>query len=143
MSDELVINSENFNQYFFDARTHKPQKGQVMVVYRANATLVKGPEKEQLVDLLCNTEKAVPASQIMRKLFFATEEDSVKVPLQIVEDLKNGKSKKDVLKRPYKYKLEIYYYTKPEYIPDDPHWESISLMHMSDYFKAKKDDKDN
>lgn len=140
--DELVITEENFDKYFFDVRKHNPQKGQIMVVYRAMAKLVKGPEKKQLIDLLCQTDKAVAASQVMKKLLFACEEDSVRVPLEIVNDLKTGFSIDKVLKKPYKYKIEIFYYTWPECVPNDPHWESISLLNLSDFFKAQENAKE-
>lgn len=130
---ELVIDDSNFDQYFFDIRRNKPQPGQVMACYTGIAELINaapdGREKENLVDLLMQTNKAEASAQVMRKLFFASESDALRVPIQIIEDLLSGMNKEQVLEKAYKYTLNMYFYVKPEHIPfDDPHWSSVNLM---------------
>ena len=49
MSDsELIIDENNFEQYFFDVRRHKPQKGQIMVKYTAIAEFIDTNERGEL-----------------------------------------------------------------------------------------------
>ena len=34
----------------------------------------------------------------------------------------------------YKYKMEVFYYTKREYVPvDDPHWTIISIANLDKF----------
>jgi hypothetical protein len=128
--EELVIDKDNFDQHFFDVRLHTPKKGQVMVCYSAMADFVASNEKKQMIDLLYMPNKGVAASQIMKNLLHASEIDSVLVPKQIAEDLVGGMTKEQVLEKPYKYKIELFYYTDPQNIPADPHWTSISLLNL-------------
>jgi len=138
--NQEYTSEENFNKYFFDVRQQNgPKHGQIMVSYSAMADFVKGPEKKQMISLVCKPDKAIAASQVMRKLLHATEIDSVRVPRMIIEDLLSGMSIDKVLKKPYRYKIEVFFYTWPECVPNDPHWTSISLMHMNDFFKAKEE----
>jgi hypothetical protein len=77
--DELVIDESNFDQYFFDLRRHTPKKGQIIACYTTMAELIEGDEKGHLIDLLFKKDKALPATQVMRKLFCADEKDSLRV----------------------------------------------------------------
>lgn len=133
----VEITDENFHEYFFDVRLHEPKKDQIMVCYSAMADFGAGAEKRQMIELLTKKDKAIAASNVMRKLLFASEKDSVRVPKEMLEDLINGMSFKEVEKKKYRYKLEIFYYTNPEYVPIDPHWTSISLIDVSKYFQDK------
>ena len=133
-TEDLVIDETNFDQYFFDVRKHKPQKGQVMAKYTAIATLEKCNEKENLIDLITKTDKVMPATQVMRKLLFASEEDSIKVLKEMAKDYIETKDREFVLNKPYKYKIEMFYYTDPKNIPqDDPHWSSVSLLNINEF----------
>lgn len=128
MSD-LVINDTNFHEYFFDVRKYNPKEGQVIVCYTCMADFSKGSEKRQIIDLLGIKDKALAITQIMRKLLFASELDAIRVPLAMARDLLSGKSFLQVEKKRYRYKMEMFFYTYPEYIPQgDPHWISISLI---------------
>lgn len=132
MTADLVIDETNFNEYFKDVRRYPiPEKGDVMVVYRAVAYLEESFPKTNLVDLLLDTEKARPAVQVMSKIFCACEADSIAVPKAITEDLLSGMSREEVIKKPYKYTFEMFFYTKKEYVPDDGHWDIITLMPSS------------
>ena len=136
MTEELEINDENFSQYFKDVRTSKFEKGDVMAKYTAVAEFVDGGEKRQIISLLTDTENKMEATiQIMRKLLFASELDAYKIPRLMADDLLSGMSLDDCAQTPYKYTLEMFYYTKLELIPkDDPHWCSISIVSTDDLF---------
>lgn len=133
---EVDITEENFEEFFFDVRKHKPKKGQVLARYMAIADLVDSGEKRDVIELLRNTNKVIPTTNVMKKLLFACELDSYTVPRQIVEDLISGMSVDDVAAKPYRYKVEIFFYTKPEHIPrDDPHWNCISLLNLDNFLE--------
>lgn len=128
------INEGNFGEYFRDVRTEAPERGDVMAQYSAVAELVDGQEKRQLISLLTSTEGKMEATaQVMRKLLFASEIDAYRVPRLMAEDLMSGMSVDEVASKPYKYTLEMFFYTKPEHVPKgDPHWTSISLLNIDE-----------
>ena len=135
---EIEITEDNFDQYFFDARMHKPERGQILARYSAVAHLVDGNEKRNLLDLLENTDKMVALVQVMRKLFLAIERDSYRVPIQMAEDLLSGMARNEVAKKEYKYTAEMFFYTKPEYVPkNDPHWQGVSVLNLDDFIDRK------
>lgn len=137
--NDLIIDDTNFDEYFFDVRRNKPKKGQVMARYAAIATFEKCNEKENIIDLLTKTEKPLPATQVMRKLLFASEEDSVKILIEMAKDYLETKDRDYVLNKPYKYKMEMFYYVDPQYIPkDDPHWSTVSILNLNEF--VDKDD---
>jgi hypothetical protein len=54
--------------------------------------------------------------------------------LEIGEDLKSGMSVEEVQKKPYKYKMEMYYYTMPEYVPKgDLHWSACTVLNLDEF----------
>jgi hypothetical protein len=108
MSDsELIIDENNFEQYFFDVRRHKPQKGQIMVKYTAIAEFVDGLMKKNIIDLL-HKNKAEAAVSVMRNLGCATEKESIRIVREVCDDLVYGMTKEDVEKKIYKYTLESF-----------------------------------
>jgi hypothetical protein len=136
---EIEITSENFNKYFKDVRVSKLEKDEVIAKYSAIAEFVDGGEKRQIISLLTDTENKMEATiQVMRKLLFASEQDAYRVPREMAEDLISGLSIEDIAKKPYKYTLEMFFYTRLENIPkDDPHWCCISVLNFDD-FKSKE-----
>jgi len=148
-----IINEENFNQYFKDVRQNKPEKDDIIAKYSAMAEFIDGGEKRQIISLLTTTEDKMEATaQIMRKLLFASERDALKVPRTMAEDLISGMSTDEVAEKSYKYKVEIFYYTKKEHLPlDDPHWSSISIIDMNEidskvkakHFSDEENDQEN
>jgi hypothetical protein len=59
----------------------------------------------------------------------------------MAEDLLAGMTHEEVAKKKYKFTIEIYFYTQPEYIPrDDPHWISVSLINLDDQILNKEGD---
>lgn len=134
MTDELVIDASNFDQYFRDVRKCRPERDDVMARYSAIAEFIDGMMKRDIIDLLLNKDKAVPATQLLRKIGGAIERDAVRVCKEICQDLASGMTSEEVEKKPYKYTMEFFYYTKKKYVPtDDPHWSIISLNNLDEF----------
>lgn len=135
----LVIDESNFNDYFFDVRTHGPKPGQVMASYTTMAELLDGMEKRQIMELLRTSDKMPVVVQIMKKALLAKDPDCYRVPREMAEDLLKAKNIENIAKKPYKYTMEMCFWVRPEYIPEnDPHWACISILNLDDYL-AKKD----
>lgn len=133
-NEELVINELNFSQYFRDCRISKPERGDVMARYSARAEFLDGQMKRDIIDLVHNRDKAFAATQVMRKLGCATQADSVRICKEICQDLASGMSLKEVEDKIYTYDIELFYYTKKEYIPiDDPHWTPIGIANLDEF----------
>lgn len=132
-TDELVIDKSNFYQYFKDVRLHRPQRGEVMAKFRSTAEFVDGPTKRDVIEILQTMNGPEAAVQIMRKLGCATQDDAFKVPLEIAKDLIDGMSVEEVASKPYQYIIEVFYWTKKEYIPDDPHWTAVGIVNLDEF----------
>jgi hypothetical protein len=136
--DNLIIDETNFSKYFREAKDSRPQEEEVLVVYRAVADLGAGDIKKDIIDLLC-LEKEVGAKQSIQvavKLARATEETARKMITEICEDLFAGRDRNFVMAKSYEYLLEIPYYTKLEYIPEnDKHWEIVNITNLESYIK--------
>ena len=106
---ELVIDETNFDQYFRDIKTSKPQKGDVMAVYRATAELVTGPLKEQIVDALSTEDIGAKKSvQLAVKLARTNRKEAVRLVKEICRDLFGGMNKDNVISKSYKYVFEMF-----------------------------------
>jgi hypothetical protein len=126
--EEIVIDSSNFSQYFFDVRKFGPKEGQVMAKFSAVAIFGEGSEKRDLIKLLLK-DKPEAAAMVMRKIHCAREPDCYRICREMLEDLLKGMSEEDVVKKDYEFVLEAFYYTKKEYIPkNNPNWETIDLI---------------
>ncbi len=126
--NEIVIDESNFDQYFFDARKHRPQQGQVMAKFTAIAVFGEGPAKMDVIKLL-KIDKAHQASQVMQKIHLAKPPDCFRVLREMCEDLYSGMTDEQVNKKEYEFLLEAVYYTKKEYVPKrDPHWETLHVL---------------
>lgn len=134
MSD-VLITPENFSEYFYDVRTNRPQRGQVMARYAAVAEFVDGEMKRDIIDMLCLHNQIESAMKILRKLAGATEKDAIKVLLDMSRDLVTM-SPKEVAEKPYQYVCEFFFYTKKEHIPLDPHWSCISIDNLEQFLDA-------
>lgn len=130
---EIEIDDNNFSHYFRSMRS-PPEKGDVIAQYTAVAELVDGNEKRQIISLLTSTEDKMEATaQVMRKLLHASEIDAYRVPRMMAEDMLSGMDEEEVAMKPYRYTLEMFFYSKPEFIPKgDPHWSSISVINAED-----------
>ncbi len=139
MTEELHIDESNFNDYFRDCRISKPERGDVMACYTAVAEFVDGHMKRDIIDLLANKEKAVAATNVMRKLGCATQRDAYRVCREIAEDLDSGLTADEVEKKSYRYQFEMFFYTKKEYVPiDDPHWSIINIANLDSFLDNQK-----
>lgn len=137
MKDELVIDQSNFAQYFRDCRISKPERGDIIARFMARAEFVDGQMKRDIIDLLHNRDKALAATQVMRKLGCATQPESIRICKEICSDLAEGKSLKEVEEKIYEYDMEMFYYTKKEYMPiDDPHWTPIGIENLDEFLDA-------
>lgn len=138
---ELVIDESNFEQYFRNTKKTKPQKGDVMAIYRATAELTSGSLKEQVVEALCSEEiGAKKAIQLIIKLGQTNRREATKLIKQICSDLYGGMQKNYVIAKSYKYIFEMFFYTKKEHIPkDDSHWEVIVIKNLDDHLDKDKD----
>jgi len=139
--EEIVITEENFSNYFRDVRVSAPERGEVIAQYSACAELVDGNEKRQIISLLTSTENKMEATaQVMRKLLHASEIDAYRVPRMMADDMLAGMGEDEVAAKPYKYTLEMFFYSKPENVPkDDPHWSCISVLNIDDFAGIKNE----
>jgi hypothetical protein len=96
--------------------------------FAAVALFGNGPEKRHLIEVL-KSGKAEAAAMVMRKFHCAKEPDCYRVCQEICEDLISGMSEDEVAEKDYQFILEVFYYTKREYVPkNDPHWETINVL---------------
>jgi hypothetical protein len=131
MSNEgLVIDDKNFDQYFFDIKKHRPQKGQVLARYAAVAELTDKFPKGALVDMLVHNPKApelVP--KVLRNMCHVLEKDATRLALEMANDLVAGMTESEVISKSYRMQIELFFWAKPEYVPrDDPHWSCVEII---------------
>jgi hypothetical protein len=137
IDNDLIIDESNFSQYFRDASKFPPQKGDVLVCYRANADFVYGDLKKDVVDSLSNSTFGAKTSiQIIKKLAKTNEKEAVLLTKKICEDLYGGMTEDEVLAKPYSYLFEMFFFTRKEHIPvDDKHWECMAITNLEEYLK--------
>ena len=123
---KIEVTEENFEQYFFDARRHKPKKGQILAKFTAVAEFIHGRGKLDIMDLV-KKDKAHQAVQVMKKIHGAKEPDCFKVVREIAEDLLRLPAN-EVEYKPYRYIVEYLFYTQKELVPKNKHWETINLI---------------
>lgn len=126
MSKEIEITNENFDQYFFDARRHRPKEGQVLAKFRAVAEFVEGQPKKDIIYLL-KLDKAKEAAQVMQRLHGCKPPYCYTVLIEMAEDLLEM-SEEEVEKKPYEMMVEFLFWTQKECVPNDPHWETINVI---------------
>lgn len=135
---ELVIDESNFGSHFRDCRMNRPERGDIIARYTAIADFVEGRMKKDVIDLLSNYDKALAATQVMRKLGCAAERDAIRVCREICEDLSVGLDPGEVEMKPYRYRLEMFFYAKKESVPkDDPHWSIISIANLDSFLDGQ------
>ena len=134
--DELIIDDSNFNQYFFDVKKHSPKLGQVMAVYTAEAELVDGDLKRDIIYLLSCTSKYKQCIAMLNKIGFANHADSLRICREIAQDLKDGKTSKEIRDKPYTYRLQAFYYAEKENIPsNDTHWSFMEIKNLGEHIE--------
>lgn len=125
---EIQITEENFEEYFFDVRKHRPKPGQIMAKFTAIAEFT-GPQAKRDIMKLVTMDKAHAASQVMCKIHGAKPPDCYRVCREIAEDMLAGMDEEAVIAKPYEFVVEYFFYTQREYVPkNDPHWETIRLI---------------
>jgi hypothetical protein len=137
-NEELAIDESNFDTYFKDVRTSKPEKGDVMAKFTAVAEFVEGLPKRDIIDLL-KKNKAEQAAVLMQKLHGAREPDCYRVCREMAEDLLTM-TDEEVEKKPYEYIFVRLFYTKKEYVPRSQNWELLSVLQYdadTNEYKAK------
>lgn len=138
---EIVIDESNFDLYFRDVKSNKPQRGDVMAVFRATAELADGNLKQQIIESLCAEEiGAKKATQLMMKIGQTNRKEALRVVKCICADLFGGMPKSSVAAKSYKYGFEMFFYTKKEYIPqNDPHWDVVTMKNLEEFLdKSEK-----
>jgi hypothetical protein len=129
----LVIDETNFDQYFFDAKKHKPKKGQVMARYTAVAYLEDGKLKRDLINMLLDGT-AEAAARIMSVMGGAILSDSYRVPKEMAMDLIDGLTEEEVAAKPYKFVLEHLFWAERGVVPEnDPHWYTLPVLSWGKY----------
>lgn len=135
--EELIIDESNFDQYFFNIKDHRPQRGQVIARYSAIAEFCAGPMKNQVIELIRDDIKAEAASRILRNVLCSVERDSFRIPREMAQDLLNGMTEEEVRQKPYRYTIEMFYYTEKNNVPiDDMHWSVISINNLDEFLDA-------
>lgn len=137
----MTLTENNFTEHFFDVRRQGPRKGQVMARFSAMADLVDDWVKCNMVTLLLKQKKGSESvCKIMANMIGATEKDSIRIPLEMATDLANGMTTQQVLEKPYRFKLEQYYWTTKECVPDNVHWSVIDILNKEqlDQFSSTK-----
>lgn len=130
---EVEITSENFHEFFKLASENKPQPGDCLAIFKANAEFVDGQLKEDVVTKLMESKFGCQASiQILVKHAGMQYKEALRVVKEMVKDLMET-SKEDVLKKPYKFIYETSYFTKKQYVPkDNPNWQLVGLKMATD-----------
>lgn len=118
-----------FKERFFDTREYGPKKGQVLSRYRAVAHFVDAWVKRNVINMLINNKVGAENSlKVLRKMCGVTEPDAIRVALEMSDDLVAGMTVEEVTQKEYKMIIEFFFWTQPEYIPDDPHWSKIDIL---------------
>ena len=133
-SSPSEVNDENFSSIFHDVRKRgKPEPGEVLASWRSSADFVDGWVKRQVIELLAtNKAGAATARTVMNNVVSAVERDSIRVCLDIATDLMSSVEPQEILDKPYPFVIEIFYWVKPEYVPDDIHWTVIKTLDLTD-----------
>lgn len=125
--DVFEITDDNFNDYFFDTRLHKPKKGQCLARFTAIADFVEGQGKKDIIELL-KRDKAMAAVQVMQKIHCVKPPHCYKVLKQMAEDLLDFPDVW-VEKKPYEMIVEYTFWTERQYVPkNSQNWETVQLV---------------
>ena len=139
--EQVEITSENFSQYFRDAASSRPQPGECLAIFRAVAEFVDGNLKQDVVDKLINNKFGCQtAIQLLIKHAGMNYKEALRIVKEVNKDLLEL-TKEEVIDKAYKFTFENRYFTKKEYVPDSPNWQTIGLkMADNDSFKLEYKD---
>jgi hypothetical protein len=128
MNHEIVIDENNFHQYFRNTRKSRKQKNDIVVMYFSSAVFVDGKLKEEVIDLLCYEFNSV--NKCIGKLFkyaYAPQREAIRLCKEIIKDFNNGISRDEIVRKEYPFFLQMFFYTKDDYVPkNDKRWVVIS-----------------
>jgi hypothetical protein len=128
MNNEIVIDENNFHQYFRNTRKSRKQKNDIVVMYFSSAVFVDGKLKEEVIDLLCYEFNSV--NKCIGKLFkyaYAPQREAIRLCKEIIKDFNNGISRDEIVRKEYPFFLQMFFYTKDDYVPkNDKRWVVIS-----------------
>lgn len=109
---------------FFDAAKHEGKPGQIAICYNNSVELLDCPFKDMIIETL-QAGDAGKAVNFLTKIGRASSLGAYQLCREMSTDLLNG-SVKAVQQKPYKYIVQLFFYTSPEHFPhDDPHWSFI------------------
>ena len=135
--NQLVIDENNFSEYFKDISNNKPDKGDTIACYTTKAFLGSGALKK---DIIFSMEENIQSSiKILQKLAKSRYIDSINVLKQMISDRLSGMSREEVENKEYEYVAEFFYYVKKEYIPEnDPHWSTLKIHNINEFLDKDK-----
>ena len=129
----LLIDEKNFSEYFRDISKNKPNKGDIIAVYRAKAFFTDGLMKKDIIDLMQKDGKVLSAIKVMQKLGGAVYIDAIRVLKELSNDLL-VMDPEEVEKKEYSFTVEFFYYTKKEFVPkNDPHWDILNICNLNEF----------
>ena len=124
--------NNKFEDVFFDARTHEPKPGQIVVCYNNSVELLDCPFKNKVIQALHTHGAAANAVNLLTKVGKASSLGAYYLCKEMANDLLLGDIDA-VRNKPYKYIVQLFFYTLPENFPeDDPHWSFICTIPNSD-----------
>lgn len=120
----MNMNDEEFEKLFFDAASHEGKPGQIAVCYNNSVELLDCPFKDMLIETLQSGD-AGKAVNLLTKVGKASSLGAYQICKEMTTDLLKV-SVGSVKQKPYKYIIQLFFYTSPEHFPqDDPHWSFL------------------
>lgn len=124
------VTDDTFHLYFFDVSKHERQPDQIKVRFRQHMSLDESPLKEEIVRYLTEIEGGViNAVRLLVDNAACSKEQAMKLCHEMISFIYNPKRKSidisGVIKAPFRYTVDLYYYTKPEYVPKDSRWTVV------------------
>jgi hypothetical protein len=121
----MNMNDENFEKLFFDVATNERKPGQIAVCYNNSVELLNCPFKDMIIETLQKGD-AGRAVNFLTKIGRATSLGAYQLCKEMTADLLQG-SVEAVQEKPYRYIIQLFFYTTLEHFPhDDPHWSFLS-----------------
>lgn len=119
---------------FCDIKDRGPKPEEILARFITFAELLEGDYKETIYNLLCdNVDGANLSCKLLKEQIHASGESSISLLLEMAKDIKDGISKEEIFKKPYKFVFERFFYVEEQYVPkDDQRWQVISLINKTE-----------
>lgn len=115
----MIINDENFSQYFRDVTKNKKEEGDITVSYRSVMELPDCELKRDVIRLLSEVDGgAGMAVEALCRYAAAAKQDAIRLCTQISVDIMNGMGIEQVACKVYYYEVVLFFYVKSEYFPE-------------------------